>query len=564
MTDKADYKIRPVVPAVIATLLFGALFACLASSLLLGLLPWWGWRQDMPVTLTGLDIVRYAAWRPDSLLWAIDVHHLQYPMLARVAAIAAGALGAGVAAGWIAWNATPFVDTRRHYEGIRRLAGKAAVVAANRAMQKEIAESGRSYEFAPGVWFSQLRSLVNVLILGAPGSGKTRIVLYLIEQILTEFGSLRNRSQGLLVHDTTGEIRRGFPCDQSHIASVGLSGEDIWAWAIGEDVSTVDDANAVASRLLGERPGAKHGNSVFDAGGATILAGCIVICQKTYGRKWGAEELLEIVSLDAATLYAKLLEVGSTASALLDKDEDGHSLSKTSASFVLTYRAHVLRVLEPLARHWRDVSPSRRFSFVRWMNGDHKQPRIVLLQRSARLSELSAAWIGAVIDLIAAYTTDAAFNPERERRLHLVLDELHQLAPLGRFQELLDVGRNKNISVIATLQDLNQLRLNYDEAGANNMVGRFATVIVGRMRQGKASIEVSEQFIGKRTIIDPPDKFRQPDATSTQKRKVPLVRPEQLSQELGVFDGKVHGLVIGFGDILDLTWPVTVWRPRRL
>jgi len=563
MTYRPEYEIRSRVPAVFCTLLFGMLFACIASGFLLGALPWAGWRQDMPVTLTGLQILRFAAWRPDSILWAIDVHNLQYPLLARGAAIVAGSVGAGVKAGWIAWNATPFVDTRRHYEGIRRLKGKAAAAAANHAMEKEIAESGRAYEFAPGVWFSQLRSLVNVLIIGAPGSGKTRIVLYLIEQILSQFGSLRNKSQGLLVHDTTGEIRRGFPCDQSHIASVGLDGEDVWAWAIGEDVLTADDANAAAGRLLGERPGTKHGNSVFDAGGATILAGCMVICQKIHGQKWGAEELLEVASLDAATLREKLIEVGSPAAALLNMDGDGDTVSKTSASFVLTYLAHMIRVLDPLARHWRDVSPNRRFSFVRWMNGDHKQPRIVLLQRSARLSELSAAWIGAVIDLIAAYATDAAFNPDKKQRLHLVLDEFHQLGPLGRFQELLDVGRNKNVSVIATLQDLNQLRLNYNEVGAHNMIGRFATIIIGKMRLGKASIEVSEQLIGTRTIVDIPEKPRNSDASPSPKRKIPLVRPEQLSRELGVFDHKVHALVIGFGDVLDLTWPVTVWPPRQ-
>jgi len=564
MTFRPEYEIRSKVPTVFCTLLFGMLFACIASGILLGALPWAGWRQDMPVTLTGLEILRFAAWRWDSILWAIDVHNLQYPLLARGAAIAAGSVGAGVAAGWIAWNATPFVDTRRHYEGIRRLKGKAAIAAANHAMQKEIVDAGRAYEFAPGVWLSQLRALVNVLILGAPGSGKTRIVLYLIEQILDGFGSLRNKSQGLLVHDTTGEIRRGFPRDHSHIASVGLEGKDVWAWAIGEDVLTIDDANEVARRLLGERPGPKHSNSVFDSGGATILAGCIVICQKTYGRKWGAEELLNVVLLDGTKLYQELREAGSPATALLEMDPDGNSLSKTSASFVLTYRAHVLRVLEPLARHWRDVSPNRRFSFVRWMNGDHKQPRIVLLQRSSRHSELSSAWIGAVIDLIAAYATDAAFNPEKKRRLHLVLDEFHQLGPLGRFQELLDVGRNKNVSVIATLQDLNQLRLSYNKDGANNMIGRFATVIIGRMRPGQPSTEVSKYMIGPRTIVDIPEKPHKSDASSpSPKREIPLVRPEQLSQELGVFDDKVHALVTGFGDVLELTWPVTVWPPRH-
>lgn len=489
---------------------------------------------------------------------AYDLHR---PMLVRLATIAAGTIGAGIAAGWIAWNATPFVDSRRHYEGSRRLEGRAAIRAANGAMRKEIAESGCAYLFAPDVWLSEMRSLVNVLILGAPGSGKTRIVLYLIEQILAQFASARAGSHSLLVHDTTGEIRRGFPRDHAHFASVGIDGDDMWAWAMGDDVLTVDDATAVAGRLVGERPGVKHSNTVFDSGGTTIFAGCIVICQKTYGREWGAAELLEVMLLDATTLREKLVEAGSPAATLLQMDEDG-AVSKTSSSFVLTYLANLVRVLDPLARRWSNVPPSRRFSFVRWMNGDPKQPAIVLLQRSARLSELSAAWIGAVIDLIAAYATDAAFNSKGKQRLHLVLDEFHQLGPLGRFQELLDVGRNKNVSVIATLQDLNQLRLSYEEIGARNMIGRFATIIVGRMRQGDASIEVSEKLIGKRTIVDVPEKHQHPD-TPPQKREVLIVRPEQLNQELGVFGNEVHALVLGFGDVLDITWPVTVWPERR-
>jgi hypothetical protein len=70
-------------------------------------------------------------------------------------------------------------------------------------------------------------------------------------------------------------------------------------------------------------------------------------------------------------------------------------------------------------------------------------------------------------------------------------------------------------------------------------------------------------MIGPRTIVDTPEKPHKSDASlPSQKREIPLVRSEQLSQELGVFDDKVHALVTGFGDILELTWPVTVWPPR--
>lgn len=562
MTAQSEYESRPATPAAFATLLFFSLFALVAGAAMLGVLPWSGWRNDMPVSLTGLDILRRAHWERVTLLPVIEAYDLQHTLLARLAVIIAGAAVAGGTAGLIAWRATPKVDTRRHIEGLRRISGKAAIRSANAAMADEVTEAGHDYMLAPCVRLSRIRSLVNTLILGAPGSGKTRIVLYLIEQILAGFRSPRDASIGILAHDTTGELQRGFPLSDEHVACVGVNHKDSWAWAIGEDVVTLDDADAVARRLLHERPGERHGNSVFDAGGATILTGCIAICQRTHGYAWGAAELLEATLLDPAQMRVHLERAYPPAVALLDMGEDGRTLSKTSASFVLTFRAQILRVLEPLARNWKNMPPERRFSFRRWLNGDGSQPRAVLLQRSARHGELSAAWIGAVVDLIAAHATDVGFNPERSLRLHLVLDEIHQLGPLGRFQELLDVGRNKNVSVIATLQDLNQLRMSYGQAGAENMLGRFATVIVGRMRQGEAAIQVSERLIGKRSVVDPHDD-RGPDAPPPPIREVPIVRPERLSSDLGVIHGRVRALVIGFGDILELTWPVTVWKARR-
>jgi len=562
MTAQSDYESRPGTPAVFATALFFCLFACAAAIMMLGIQPWSGWRHDEPVSLTGLDILRLAYWERATLLPIIGAYDLHHTLMVRLAVIIAGAAVAGSAAGLIAWRATPLVDGRRHIEGLRRVSGTAAIRVANAAMADEVMEAGHDHLLAPGVRFSRIRSLVNTLILGAPGSGKTRIVLFLIEQILTGFRSPRDASIGILAHDTTGELRRGFPLADEHVACIAVNDKDSWAWALGEDVVTLDDADAVARRLLHERPGERHGNAVFDAGGATILTGCIAICQRTHGRAWGAAELLAATLLDPVAMREQLERAYPAAAALLDMGEDGKTLSKTSASFILTFRAQILRVLDPLARGWKDVPVERRFSFVRWLNGDVSQPRAVLLQRSARHAELSAAWIGAVVDLIAAHATDVAFNPERTLRLHLVLDEIHQLGPLGRFQELLDVGRNKNVSVIATLQDLNQLRISYGQAGADNMLGRFATVIVGRMRQGEAAIQVSERLIGKRSVIDPQE-VRGPDAAPPPIRAVPIVRPERLGSELGVIDGRVRALVIGFGDILELTWPVTVWKTRR-
>ena len=41
------------------------------------------------------------------------------------------------------------------------------------------------------------------------------------------------------------------------------------------------------------------------------------------------------------------------------------------------------------------------------------------------------------------------------------------------------------------------------------------------------------------------------------------MRPEHLAYRLGVSNRRVKGLVIGFGDILEVEWPLRIWRKRR-
>ena len=61
MTAQSNYESRPTTPALFATALFFSLFACAAAIVMLGIVPWSGWRNDEPVSLTGLDIRDWTA-----------------------------------------------------------------------------------------------------------------------------------------------------------------------------------------------------------------------------------------------------------------------------------------------------------------------------------------------------------------------------------------------------------------------------------------------------------------------------------------------------------------------
>jgi hypothetical protein len=249
------------------------------------------------------------------------------------------------------------------------------------------------------------------------------------------------------------------------------------------------------------------------------------------------------------------------AASLLVIDPETGALSRTSASFLLTFQAHVLGILSILAQAWSTVPNERRFSFLDWLDGKTEQPGTVILRRSARHAKISATWMGAVLKLVAAHSCDEAYNRDRKMRVHFVLDEIYQLGAdiIDGFQQVLDVGRNKNISTIAAFQDLNQARIVGGDDRARAFEGRFATKIFGQMPQGAEAIQAS-QFIGTRTILNAVPK----PGEALPREVVPILEADIIEDDFGPQDDEIRGAVLGAGDVVEAVWPITVWEPRRI
>ncbi|WP_279482795.1 type IV secretory system conjugative DNA transfer family protein, partial [Aureimonas sp. SK2] len=408
-----------------------------------------------------------------------------------------------------------------------------------------------------------MRELRNLLLVGAPNSGKTRIILFWLNEII---GRLReNPRERLLVHDTTGEILRGMPVADDAIAAFHPTKKGGYAWVPGRDVRSMTSAIALATRLVASDGTTQGDNRVFDKGGVTILTGCIAQTRATCGPSWSFADLLNTLLGDPVAWKEGFARVYPPAAALVLVDADGN-LNRTSASFILSVRAHVMQLLDPLARAWGAAPPERRFSFLDWIEGNKQgQPAIVVLQRSAANPALSALWIGSIVDLLASHACDESFNPDKSMRIRFVLDEIHQLGPLPRLQEILDIGRNKGVSVVAALQDMTQLRRTYGVDGAKEFLGRFATKIIGQAQIGPDADELAVSFVGTREIM--PKRAASNNATGLDKepepRTVGIVRPEYLAYDLGANNEEVCAIALGIGDVVELSWPTTVWEPRR-
>jgi hypothetical protein len=500
------------------------------------------------------------------ILWRDDV-------LAALCRALACAFAAGVPATvlcyLIALSGEIVVDTRRHVEGMRLLCGNEGVAHLRNVIAKESGSADLGLRIAPQFAISKLRELRGILVAGSIGSGKTRICLFVIDSVLSMIRCAPERRIRLLIHDTTGEILQGLPLEDDQFAALHGARAGGWAWAQGRDVLTASDAEAV-----GDAMAPKTYDGVWGSGASVFLAAAQIRCQHESGTNWGVPDFYDALLEDPIALKPIYEKIYPIAAALIEIDPSTGALSKTTVSFLLTFRAAVLRYLRPLAENWRDVPENKRFSFIEWLEDSNPhQPLVVVLQRSGKYPELSASWIGAVIDTIAGHANDESFSNSQERRVYLALEELATLGKLRNFCALLDTGRNKGIGVICcSVQEIEQLSIHYGELETKTILKRFRTKIICQQVLDGDTDEFSKSYIGKRTVIDVGESqstTRGKDGLSTttakndQRIEVPSIRGERLAHDLGVFGNRVKAIVAGVEDPVELEWPVTVWPRRR-
>jgi type IV secretory pathway TraG/TraD family ATPase VirD4 len=199
------------------------------------------------------------------------------------------------------------------------------------------------------------------------------------------------------------------------------------------------------------------------------------------------------------------------------------------------------------------------------------QPKVVIVQRSGRHPEMSAAWIGMVMDFITAAVGDTKLPVNQTRIRTFVLDEAPALGLLRRWSDLLDTARNKGVSTIAAIQDVAQFKRIYGDA-APSIFQRFLTKIICAQTYGQEAAELAEQTIRKRWVFDDesttvtetgPTGRTERHSVTKRPREVLIARPEYLAYRLGVRNRRIIALVVGLGDILEVKWPMRVWRKRR-
>jgi hypothetical protein len=566
---------RPAAPAFAFAMLIGLASFAAIIAVLFQALPPSGWFDDHPFPATLGWLLPYFSSQWQSALtsttgvnpftrfpWVVHAAFAQtfqsFDLMKAcawrfAAALATGGI-TGFGAGLSFYLTTEPTDAVKHLSGRRLWRGYTAIIQARRVLRKTVTMFGPGIVIAPGLTISRTQEVQHLGIFGTPGAGKSLIMHYLIEQLLA-------RGDRIILNDTKGDVTACLPSEEF----VLLAPQDQrgMAWDVAQDIITAQDARELATRLIT----ASH-DPMWSSAARELLCGIIIHLQQNKPGIWTWQDLFDAAFLPAAQLLSLLETAYPPAARFIELTEQGHP-SKTSFGILVNTWAELVGIVRPLADAWGQCPPTQRLSLRRWLvDTSPHQPRIIVLQRAPRYPALSAAWIGAAIDCLAATAASPELPDSKQRRIWLMLDEFPQLGKLSAFRQMLEVGRSKGIACVLAMQDIQQLIALYGDAEAKTILTLLGLKIIGRMPAGPSATMISEELIGKRDVAWKEVTVSASDGKTTrswqtQRATVPTVPVEQLERRLGV-DGKgVRALLLGLGDVYELRWPLRFWPQRR-
>lgn len=441
---------------------------------------------------------------------------------------------------WRVGRKAPKVVRGRHY-----FRGGEARRQLNKSNRRACKMGGTAMDFPAGIPFPWKHENCHMMIWGSVGSGKTQIMLNLMQRILA-------RGDKMLVLDTKGDMTAGFPEPFTLIAPQDARSH---IWNVAADCVTTLDARELAAKLIPEG----HDRIWSDAA-RTVLTACLCKLLATRPGKWTWGDLRTAVTSDLAALREMAAEYYPQALHILS--EDG---GRTTQSVLTTLQSH-MQAISALADAW-GKSEGKPFSVRDWMQSPEYEPPLIL-QYDGKYPDLSNAWIGSVIATLSGTVSSPAFPENENRRIWLFLDEFPQLNALEYFSTLLDTGRSKGLCVVIGMQDVAQLRDTYGNNKADAWLGMIQTHIMTRMSLGRSAEEAC-RIIGAQDVeIVQRTKNRQngtvtySDTVRTERR--PVLTGADLARNLGPHKKGIRALIVSDeADVHEIDFPYVTLTSQR-
>ncbi len=325
----------------------------------------------------------------------------------------------------------------------------------------------------------------HILVSGGTGSGKTNAFHHIL-------GQVENKKQKAVILDTTGIfVERYYSEERRDIIlnpfdAKGRSKD----WTPWQDIKDMSDCAAMAESFIPTK--ASDHDSYWKESASIVFASLLEKYATFYQKKKQTKAVKKPLSklsyhLLKANLDQLLKEVkGTKATALISKEGD-----RTTAS-IRSVASTKLASLELL----KDVASGEGFSISEWIQDESTSSWLFLAcdtKNRKIMRPLLSAWYSTAMRALMA------LNPNEDRRIWFVNDELPSMDQINGLSTCLTEGRKYGACALLATQSPSQIVDIYGSQQAQTITSNCQTKIVFRESEPQNAEQLSKLF-GNREI----------------------------------------------------------------
>ncbi|WP_257291424.1 type IV conjugative transfer system coupling protein TraD [Endozoicomonas sp. ONNA1] len=358
-----------------------------------------------------------------------------------------------------------------------------------------------------GVRMPKGADVAHIMLMGSPGTGKS--VNY--KELLT---GIRKAKKRAIVYDVGGDFISSFYREGKDIILNPLDARgrrwDVWC-----ECSESSDYIQLSESFIPDAPKAdpfwtKSARIVFSS-----------LCEKIGKTESPTTEKLMNALLRISIADLMVMVQGTDARSMMS--EGAEKMAANIRGIIGSY-AQSLRFLH---------DQGERFSIRDWVSKDDDDSWVFIsckADQRALMRPLISAWLDTASNALLS------LQPDRERRIFLLIDELPSLNRLPSLDEFLAESRKYGGCGIIGVQNYSQLIRNYSKEGADSIAGLCSTWVVFRCNDEAAGATWASKNLGSTEALETSEgisygsnEIRDGVNLSRQKRLRPIVLPSEIS-----------------------------------
>ena len=421
----------------------------------------------------------------------------------------------------------------------------------------------RGIKIHPQIQTTEHLETSHALIVGGAGAGKTTILWPMIQQIM-------DRGDRAIIFSFKGDFEQRIGAGERigrQFALLAPWDNRSAVWAVGRDIQTRLDAEALANTLIPEPPGGSKSDPMWTNGSRSLLVGIISDVQREFGVNWGFAELAKR-SAEALADFPVLKKIIERESPQAYSLISGGASSKTTASFLATISSFLTQVINlgVAADNLKKSARGRQWSVDAWLSSSSPSPvpRVAVLGFRPSAKAISQAWGASIIEQIVLKLSDLPDVSPDERRVWLILDEVPKLGQVPSITDALETLRSKGVRVVLGTQGIDQIEETYSKNVARSWATQTATKIIGRITEPESQ-KWASSLVGERELerfssqynVQSGGQGGSTNGGSYQRTKEPVVLPGELGSVVTVTKRGPRAIlhVAGSNQVGLLDWP---------